>query len=457
MPEPRRLVGEQPERRGVRLGEPELRERDHLGEDAFGDRLGDAARRRPLTELVPESRHQLAATPAAHGASQRLRLPRREPRERLAHLEHLVLIEDHPQGLRERVFQERVVHRWLVAAAAGPGAALVLAPPHVGIHRAAHDGAGPHDRHFDREILEIARPGAAQHLDLRPALDLEQPHGVAAADAVVHRLVGEVDARQIGRRPLARRDQLDALLDQRQHAERQEVDLHEARVVAGVLVPLAHDAVFHRRPLERHDLDERPARDDHPTDVLRHVARQPGDLLGQLAQLLPQGGVLPTLEAGEPLQFVRQSDRPTVRQFGHLLDLSQRQIERLADLAHRGAEPVGGEGADQPHVLVAVALVDPPDQLLADLAREVEVDVGYRCEALVQEPAQEQAVGDRVDVRQAEQVADDGRHRRAAPTAGEQVSLGAPAAPSHVRRYLAGQVEQVVVDQEESTESMVFD
>src|SRR5207249_2960469 len=89
MPEPRRLVGEQPERRGVRLGEPELRERDHLGEDAFGDRLGDAARRRPLTELVPESRHQLAATPAAHGASQRLRLPRREPRERLAHLEHL--------------------------------------------------------------------------------------------------------------------------------------------------------------------------------------------------------------------------------------------------------------------------------------------------------------------------------------------------------------------------------
>src|SRR2546427_4865195 len=34
-----------------------------------------------------------------------------------------------------------------------------------------------------------------------------------------------------GGRPLARRDQLDALLDERQHAERQEVDLDEARVV----------------------------------------------------------------------------------------------------------------------------------------------------------------------------------------------------------------------------------
>src|SRR2546429_504652 len=148
---------------------------------------------------------------------------------------------------------------------------------------------------------------------------------------------------------------------------------------------------------------------------------------------------------------------PPVRQLGDLLDLSKRQIERLADLAHRGAEPVGGEGADQPHVLVAVALVDPPDQLLADLAREVEVDVGYRCEALVQEPAQEQAVCDRGDVRQAEQGADDGRHRRAAAPARGQGSQGPAGAPAHVGRHLACQVEQVVIDQEEPTESMVFD
>src|SRR5207237_399534 len=160
---------------------------------------------------------------------------------------------------------------------------------------------------------------------------------------------------------------------------------------------------------------------------------------------------------GVPPPRVPQLARAPVLELGDLLDLSRRQIERLADLAHRGAEAVGGERSDQPHVLVAVALVDPADQLFADLAREIVVDVGHRREALVQEPAQEQAVGDRVDVRQAEQVADDGRHRRAAPAAGEQVSLGPPAAPAHVRCHLAGQVEQVVIDQEEPTESMVFD
>src|SRR5439155_282106 len=195
------------------------------------------------------------------------RLPRREPRERLAHLQHLVLVEDHPQSLREDFLQERVVHRRPVATSPGCGAALLLAPPHVRVHRAAYDRPGSHDRDFDREILEIARPGA----------------------------------------------------------------------------------------------------DAHPADVLRHVAREPCDLLRQLAQLLPPRSVLPSLEARKLVQLVRQTARPPVRQFGDLLDLALRQIQRLADLAHGGAEPVGGERADEPDVLVAVPFVDPADQLLADL------------------------------------------------------------------------------------------
>jgi len=142
---------------------------------------------------------------------------------------------------------------------------------------------------------------------LRPALDLEQPDRVAPADAVVDRGVLEVDARQIGRRPVSRRDQLDALLHERQHAQRQEVDLDEPRVVAGILVPLAHHAILHGGALERHDLDERATRDHHAADVLRDVPRQPGNLLRQLAQLLPERGRGPALEPRELLQLVRQS------------------------------------------------------------------------------------------------------------------------------------------------------
>jgi hypothetical protein len=73
-------------------------------------------------------------------------------------------------------------------------AALGLAASHIGIHRAAHNGTRPHDRHLHGEVFEIPGPGPADHLDLRPALDLEQPHRVTGADAVVDHRVVEVDA-----------------------------------------------------------------------------------------------------------------------------------------------------------------------------------------------------------------------------------------------------------------------
>src|SRR5882762_11707140 len=111
--------------------------------------------------------------------------------------------------------------------------------------------------------------------------------------------------------------------------------------------------------------------------MLRHVTGQPADFLGQLAQLLPERRVLAAGKTGKVLQFVRQSDRPTVRQLCNELDFTKRQVERFPDFADRGAQAIRGEGADEPRVLGAVARVYPADQLLADLAREVEIDVGY--------------------------------------------------------------------------------
>ncbi len=193
------------------------------------------------------------------------------------------------------------------SASACPGVNPASAWHTVRVHGAAHDRAGAHDCDLDREILEAARPGATEHLDLRAALDLEQPHGIAAADAVVDRGIVEIDAREIRRPPLPRGHELHALLHQRQHSERQEVNLDEAGVVAGILVPLTHDPVLHGGALERDELDERPARDHHPADVLRDVTRQPRDFFSELAQLLPERSILASLESGQLVELIRQS------------------------------------------------------------------------------------------------------------------------------------------------------
>src|SRR5687768_5183350 len=107
-------------------------------------------------------------------------------------------------------------------------------------------------------------------------------------------------------------------------------------------------------------------------------------------------------------------------QLGELLELPERKLERLADLTHRGAETIGRKDADEPCVLGAVLLVDAENELLADIPRKVEVDVGDAPERLVQEATQEEVVLHRVDVREADQIADDRRDRGAASPAGRQ-------------------------------------
>ena len=169
-----------------------------------------------------------------------------------------------------------------------------------------------------------------------------------------------------------------ALFDQREHAERQEVDLDEARVVEGVLVPLADVAALHGRALDRHQLDDRLRGDHHAADVLAEVAREAGDLLGQLDEVAPDrridlAGVL-GIHRHLVLDVAAAAPSCPLRQ---PVELALGEAQRLADVADGAAQLVGGEAGDERGVLVAEVLVDAQDQLLADVAREVEVDVGH--------------------------------------------------------------------------------
>ena len=140
----------------------------------------------------------------------------------------------------------------------------------------------------------------------------------------------------------------------------------------------------------------------------------------------------------------------------HPLDLRRRQRQRLAEVAHGAARAVGGEGGDEGGAVGAVAGVHARDQDLADVAREVEVDVGHRRRFVVEEAAGEEPVLDRVDVREAGQVADD------------RADAGAAAAPrrqdgarrlraAHLAGHLAGELEQVAVQEEEAGEAELAD
>ena len=140
---------------------------------------------------------------------------------------------------------------------------------------------------------------------------------------------------------------------------------------------------------------------------------------------------------------------PALRPARDALDLARRQPERLAQLADRPARAERREGGDERRALAAVALVHARDQDLADVAREVEVDVRQRADLLVEEAPEQQPVLDRVDVRKAGEVADDRRHGRAAAAAGRQ-QRARRVGPADLDGDLAGELEHVAVQQEEA-------
>jgi hypothetical protein len=85
-PQPGRLVGEQAEGGGVRLGEAEAGEADHLLEDVLRDLGLDAVPGRAREEAILVGHHRRLGALAAHRASQALGLAGGEARERHRHL-----------------------------------------------------------------------------------------------------------------------------------------------------------------------------------------------------------------------------------------------------------------------------------------------------------------------------------------------------------------------------------
>ncbi len=346
-----------------------------------------------------------------------------------------------------------MVDRWFVVGIL----AQLLSMLDVRVHGLPLDRPRPYERDLDSDVVEVLRPRAQDRLHLRAAFDLEAADRVGALDLREHVRVVERHAREVDPLAAVTCDQVDALLDRRQHPEPEQVDLEEAGVGARVLVPLAHLPALHRRRLHRHELDERPRGDDHPARVLRDVARQAGDLGAEGAERAPARRAELRRRIRERGDLVGDALRaPAVGQPGEPLEVGVREAERLADVPDRAARAVRGEGRDERCVLLPVALDDADDELLADVAREVEVDVGHRRELAVEEAPEREVVRDRIDVREPRQVADERADRGAAPAPGRQ-DVPHRAGAAHLERHLACELEHLPVEEEEAGEAELVD
>ena len=113
---------------------------------------------------------------------------------------------------------------------AGEGHRLLAAAAlQVRVDHVALDRPRAHDRDLDHQVVEAARLQPRQHVHLRPALDLEHAERIPAAQHVVD--LGHLlrDGRQLPPLAVMLLDQVEAFPDAGQHAQREHVDLEDAR------------------------------------------------------------------------------------------------------------------------------------------------------------------------------------------------------------------------------------
>ena len=385
--EPAAGIGQQGKAVGVAFRKAIFAKAQHLLEDGLG-KLGTVTTRfHASDQWALEPVHAALALPGRHRPAQIVRHAGREPGRHHGDLHHLLLKNRHAQRARQGRFQFRLFQlQWLAPAPA-------FTRLQVGVHHAALNRPGPHNRHLHHQVVELARPQARQHAHLRAAFDLEHAHGVGGADHVVGGGVFARNALEVPALTAQGFAQIQAAAQRAEHAQGQHIDLEQAHGVQVVLVPLDDRSVLHARGLHGHQARELALREHKAAHMLAQVARKAFEVRRQLQ---PQLGRVPVQRCTQAFsQFLQPVGgellvKPVVV-LGKGIDQGRRHAQRLAHIAQCAARAVGGNHGRDGGALAAVFFVDVLDDLLAPVVLEVHVDVG-RLLALFADKALEQQV-----------------------------------------------------------------
>ena len=228
-------------------------------------------------------------------------------------------------------------------------------------------------------------------------------------------------------------DEGDRLLERREHAQTQEIDLDDAHVRTVVLVPLNDAPVDHRRGLDRDDLVEAAGGDHDPAAVLSEVAGQALDRAHEIDPVLhvrrlrielrlAQARQELALDLGLGVLAAGLGRRVVLASFAGATSRHRREVEprdqlreppdRLGilpqDLAHlpdRHLDPVRDHVRGHRRPRDPVLPEDVLDHFLALVAGgQVDVDVGPLAALLREEALEEEVHSDWVDRRDAQRI-----------------------------------------------------
>ena len=297
------------------------------------------------------------------------------------------------------------------------------------MHHVALNGAGANQRDLHHEIVKAARLEPWQRVHLRATLHLKYPHGVGAAEIVIHRLITMVELSEVERHAARGANVFEAVLQHGQYAKPEQIDLDEPHGVEVVLLPLDDGALIHRRGLNGHHRVQRFVREHkaaHMNPAMPRCLVQTGHNVGERSH-----AQVVRVETGAVEQGARLTAgigcashaercrgalcRVPITARGQRFRLLHRKSQHPRGIAHGAAPAPGDVLAHHRRVLAAIAIVDVLQDALAVAMRKINVNVRRFFALFTQKTLKEQLELDRIHCRDAECVAHRAVGRGAAP------------------------------------------
>ena len=169
----------------------------------------------------------------------------------------------------------------------------------------------------------------------------------------------------------------------------------------------------HRAIADRHHFVEPAARDDEAADMLGEMARERLDLERERPHFLHARALQIDARALE-LGCAHRAAAHSPDRGGERADGVFRQPEYLADLADGGTAAIGDDGRGNAGMVASIVPINVLDHLFAALVLEIDIDIGRLAAIGGDEALEQQAAVARVDIGDAQAVADRRVCRRAA-------------------------------------------
>ena len=385
-------------------------------------------------QRLPQGGHQLVVL-LADGLAQVVRLGGAEPAEAAGDGHVLLLVDGHAVGRLQDGAQGFVV--------VDDRARVLLV---ARVRRDVLHRPRPVEGDDGDEVLELRGADIVQRLLHAGALELEHPGGVAPREHPVGLLVVERQPVDLDADAARALDDAERGLDHVEVAQAEEVHLEQAELGDVVHVEL-RDEFGLALLLQRQVLGEGLVADHHRGRVDGVVTDETLEAHGEVDDLLDLlVGVVGLPELAARLHRILEARRR--RLFGdHLGDPVAGGVglaDHAGGVAHGRPRRHGAEGDDLGDAIAAVLVGHVVDDLLAAGHAEVHVDVGHALAPGIEETLEEQVVLERVDVGDAERVADDGPG-------------GGPTAGSHGDAVVLGELHVVPDDEEVGVESHLAD